>query len=63
MAEKCEDRADLVRALHSIPRMEGHIADEVEARTGPLDSHSAADLALVVEPAAALKNRTALSGE
>ncbi len=63
MADEHEDRADLMRAPDSIAEMEGHMANEVEARTGPLDSYSAADLALVVELAAAVKSRTALYGE
>jgi hypothetical protein len=55
MAEKREDRADPVGALDSIAEMEGHMVDEVEARTGLLDSYSAPDLALAIEPAAAVK--------
>jgi hypothetical protein len=41
-------------ALDSIPRMEGRMVDEAETRTGPLDSYSAPDLALAIEPAAAV---------
>ena len=63
MAGECEGRVGLVMALDSIADMEGHMAEEVEARTGPLDIYSGADLAFVVELAAAVKNRTVLSGE
>ena len=41
-------------ALDSVAEMEGHM-DEVETRTGLLDSYSAPDLALAIEPAAAVK--------
>ena len=43
MAEEREDRADLMRAPDSIPGMEGHMVEEVEAREGRLPGRESAE--------------------
>ncbi len=40
MAEEREDRANLIKALDSIAKLEGFMVDRVEQRTGPLDDFS-----------------------
>ena len=63
LAEEREDRANLVKALDSIAKMEGFIMDRVEQRSGPLDSYTADDLALVIELANAAKQRRVIEAE
>lgn len=49
LSEQREDRANMIKALDSIAKLEGYMIDRVETRTGPLDQMSAADLQMMIE--------------
>ena len=63
MAREREDRSSMIKGLDSIAKLRGYMIDRVEQRSGPLDAYSPDDLALVIELAAAAKNRRLIEAE
>ncbi len=63
LSEEREDRANLVKALDSIAKVEGHWVDRTETGSGPLDAYNADDLRLVIELASAVKQQRVIEAE